>query len=94
MIQAIQKHHFAIEIDVGFAHKHIFLLNSTMIFFLKTDIYNLRESFCNWLLEKRSLTTLLVFVLFKVLLCMVVRFWNFPRHNVTSWREHASHFNV
>ena len=40
------------------------------------------------------LTTVFVFVLFEVLICMVVRFWYFPRRNATSWREHALHFNV
>ena len=33
-------------------------------------------------------------MLLEVLICMVVRFWYFPRHNVTLWREHALHFNV
>ena len=61
--------------------------------FLK-NCYYLRESVWNSLLEKKSLTTVLVFVLFKVLICMVVHFWYFPQGNVTSWREHALHFNV
>ena len=46
------------------------------------------------MLEKKSMTTVLVFVLFEILICMVVRFWYFPRRNVTSWREQMLHFNV
>ena len=65
------------------AYKHIFLLNSTMIFL--NDIIGVNH------FGTDCLTTVPVFALFEVLLCMVVRFCNFLRRNVTSWREHASH---
>ena len=67
----------------NFAHLTYFSPKFHDEIFLKTDIIcvNHLETGC---LKKKSLTTELVFVLFEVLLCMVVRFWYFPRHNVVA----------
>ena len=75
-----------------FAQKH-FSSKFHDEYFLKTDIICMNH-FGTGCLKKKSWTTVLIFVLFEDLTCMVVRFWYFPRRNVTSWREHALHFNV
>ena len=75
-----------------FAHKHIFLLNSTMKFFLKTDIICVNQFGTGCL--KKVLDNQARFRAIGGFDTMLVRFWYFARRNVPSWRELALHFSV